>query len=216
MLPAEIEKRSFEIIQSEAGTHGFSDDHWRVVSRIIHTSADFEYLKTVRIHPDAVETGVNAICSGKAVITDTRMAQSGIRKRELDSFGCELLCFIDAPQTAEMAKRNKTTRARAAVDAAASTMEGGIYVVGNAPTALLRLLELIERKKASPALIVGLPVGFVNAAESKEALIESGHAHISNLGRKGGSNVAAAVVNALIIIASNRPASRRDPDPGAI
>ncbi len=216
MLPAEIEKRSFEIIESEAGPHGFSDEQWTVVSRMIHTSADFEYLKTVRIHPGALEAGVNAIRSGKTVVTDTRMALSGIRRRDLDSFGCDLVCLMDAPETAEAAERLKTTRARAAVDAAVSIMKGGIYVVGNAPTALLRLLELIEAQQAAPALIVGLPVGFVNAAESKEALIESDYPHISNIGRKGGSNVAAAVVNALIKIASNRPAPRRNPARDAI
>ncbi len=215
MLPAEIEKRSFEIIESEAGPHGFSDEQWTVVSRMIHTSADFEYLKTVRIHPGALDAGVNAIRSGKTVVTDTQMARSGIRRRDLDSFGCDLVCLIDATETVETAARSKTTRARAAVDAAVSIMEGGIYVVGNAPTALFRLLELIGEKKVSPALIVGLPVGFVNAAESKEALVESGCPHISNAGRKGGSNVAAAVVNALLIIA-NRPGRRSTPDPAAI
>ena len=199
MLPAEIEKRSFEIIAEEAGNHGFTQEQWAVVARMIHTSADFEYIDTVRIHPEAIEAGLNAIRSGKSIFTDTRMALSGIRKRDLVRFGCQVSCFIDDPEVAARAERENTTRAHVAVDVASDKMEGGICVIGNAPTALLRLLELIKEKKAAPALVVGLPVGFVNAAESKAALVESGWPHISNVGRKGGSNLAAAVVNALII-----------------
>ena len=204
MLPAEIEKRSFEIIGEEAGDHGFSNEQWAVVARMIHTSADFEYIDTVRIHPGAIDAGVKAIRSGKMIFTDTRMALSGIRKRDLERFGGGVSCLIDDPEVAARAERENTTRAHAAVDLAVDRMEGGICVVGNAPTALLRLLELVKEKKATPALIVGLPVGFVNAAESKAALVESGWPHISNVGRKGGSNLAAAVVNALIILAGNK------------
>jgi precorrin-8X/cobalt-precorrin-8 methylmutase len=203
MLPAEIENKSFKIIRAEAGDHDFSPDRWTVVSRMIHTSADFDYLKTVRFHHDAIAAGIKAIRSGKNIITDTRMAQAGIRKRDLAEFGCQLICLIDAPDVIETAGQKKTTRAFAAVDAAVDRMKGGIYVVGNAPTALLRLLELIRDKKAAPSLIVGFPVGFVNAGESKDALIRSGGdvPYITNKGRKGGSGVAAAVVNALIKIA---------------
>jgi precorrin-8X/cobalt-precorrin-8 methylmutase len=200
MLPSEIEDKSFEIIDAEAGDHGFSPELWTVVSRLIHTSADFEYINTVRFHDDAVAEGIGAIQSGKNIITDTHMAEAGIRKRDLKTFGCQLMCFIDAPEVIEAAKRNKTTRAYAAVDAAVEQMKGGIYVVGNAPTALLRLLELIKENRAEPSLIVGLPVGFVNAAESKQALINANVPYITNAGRKGGSNVAAAVVNALIAL----------------
>jgi precorrin-8X/cobalt-precorrin-8 methylmutase len=203
MLPAEIENKSFEIIRAEAGDHDFSPDQWTVVSRMIHTSADFDYLKTVRFHDDAIAAGINAIRSGKNILTDTRMAEAGIRKKDLAKFGCQLRCLIDSPDVIETAKREKTTRACAAVDAAVDHMKGGIYVVGNAPTALLRLLELIRENKAAPSLIIGLPVGFVNAEESKDALVHAGGhiPYITNAGRKGGSNVAAAVVNALIKIA---------------
>jgi precorrin-8X/cobalt-precorrin-8 methylmutase len=202
MLPAEIENKSFEIIKAEAGDHGFSSEQWTVVSRMIHTSADFDYLKTVRFHHDAISVGINAIRSGKNIITDTHMAEAGIRKKDLSSFGGQVICLIDAPDVSETAGRKKTTRAFAAVDAAVEWMKGGIYVVGNAPTALLRLLELIDENKAAPSLIVGLPVGFVNAEESKEALLNAKDhvCYITNLGRKGGSNVAAAVVNALILL----------------
>lgn len=203
MLPAEIENKSFEIIRAEAGDHGFSSDQWTVVSRMIHTSADFDYLKTVRFHDDAIVAGIKAIRSGKNIITDTHMAEAGIRKRDLASFGCQLICLIDSTDVIETAGREKTTRAFAAVDAAVDQMKGGIYVVGNAPTALMRLLELIRKNKAAPSLILGLPVGFVNAEESKDSLIHAGGGvpYITNVGRKGGSNVAAAVVNALIKLA---------------
>lgn len=205
MIPAEIEKKSFEIIETEAGNHGFSPDRWAVVSRMIHTSADFDYLKTIRFHDDAVAAGIMAIRSGKNIITDTRMAQSGIRKSEPAKFGCRVMCLIDSPDVIKTAGIEKTTRACAAVDAAIALMKGGIYVVGNAPTALLRLLELMNENKADPSLIIGLPVGFVNAAESKAALVNAGLGvpYITNVGRKGGSNVAASVVNALILMAIN-------------
>jgi len=202
MIPADIENKSFEIIKAEAGDHGFSSDQWTVVSRMIHTSADFDYLKTVSFHHEAIVAGIKAIRSGKNIITDTHMAEAGIRKSDLAKFGCRLMCLIDSPDVIETAGREKTTRARAAVDAAVEFIKGGIYVVGNAPTALLRLLELVREQKAAPSLIIGLPVGFVNAEESKDALIDAGACvpYITSVGRKGGSNVAAAVVNALILI----------------
>lgn len=201
MKPHEIEELSFQIIEQEAGVHGFSPRQWAVVRRMIHTSADFEYLETVRFHPRAIEAGLHAICSGKSVITDTEMARAGIRKPEIRRFGGEVLCLMGDPKVGEMAAKTETTRARAAVDAARERMADGIYVVGNAPTALLRLLELIDAGTAHPALVIGLPVGFVNAAESKAQLIESEIPHIANLGRKGGSNLAASAVNALALMA---------------
>lgn len=201
MKPEDIEKKSFQIIEAEAGSHGFDDRTWQVIRRMIHTSADFEYMKTVHFHDKAITIGIQAIISGKSIFTDTEMARSGIRKRDLTHFGGTTNCLISDPNVMEMAKKTGHTRAAAAVDEATDQMDGGIYVIGNAPTALLRLLELIEQKKANPALIIGFPVGFVNAAESKDALIESGCPHISNRGRKGGSTIAASVVNALIIMA---------------
>jgi precorrin-8X/cobalt-precorrin-8 methylmutase len=201
MKPDEIESLSFSIIDKEAGEHGFPPDAWRIVRRMIHTSADFEYLRTVRFHPRAIEAGIAAIRAGKAVVTDTRMAQAGIRKVLIERFGGSVACFIDDPEVVRRAAENGSTRAGVAVDTAMERTEGGIYVVGNAPTALFRLLELIREKRANPALIVGLPVGFVNAAESKAALVEIDHPYISNIGRKGGSNVAASVINALALLA---------------
>jgi len=201
MKPEEIEHKSFEIIDREAGPHNFSNQQWCVVRRMIHTTADFEFKEMVRFHPDAMAAGIGAIRQGKTVITDTNMARVGIRTNDLARFGATVTCYMNDPLIHAAAKSNGTTRARAAVDMAVADMTDGIYVVGNAPTALLRLLELIHEKKARPALIVGLPVGFVNAAESKAALIETDYPYISNVGRKGGSNVAASVVNALAILA---------------
>lgn len=201
MKPHEIEQLSFQIIDSEAGAHGFSADQWQVVRRVIHTSADFEWQTMIRMHPEAVSAGVAAIRRGCAIVTDTNMARVGIRRRDLVRFGGTVGCYMTDERVMKAAAREGITRARAAVDLAAADCSGGIYVVGNAPTALLRLIELMEQGKARPALVVGLPVGFVNAAESKASLLECDVPHISNVGRKGGSNVAAAVVNALIVMA---------------
>ena len=204
MKPADIEAESFRIIDREAGPHGFGPEEWRVVRRMIHTSADFDYLRTVRFHPNAIAAGTAAIRSGRAIITDTHMARSGIRKADLKRFGVTVQCFMDEPEIHAAALATGGTRAAAAVDAAGAQITDGIYVVGNAPTALLRLIEQVRLNLARPALIVGLPVGFVNAAESKAALAQLDHPFITNTGRKGGSNVAAAVVNALLLLAQDK------------
>ena len=201
MKPDEIERSSFQIIDQEAGAHHFTAQQWSIVRRMIHTTADFEFKEMVRFHPHAVSAGIEAIRNGKMIITDTNMARVGIRKKEVETYGGQVKCFINDPLIHEKAAVTGGTRAKAAVDMAVSEMKDGIYVVGNAPTALLRLIELVSAKKARPALIIGLPVGFVNAAESKAALMEMDYPHISNVGRKGGSNLAASVVNALAILA---------------
>jgi len=202
MTPNEIEARSFTIIDNEAGPHAFSSDEWQIVRRMIHTSADFDYMKTVRFHPNAIPKGIQAIHEGKPIITDTTMAKSGINAAGLARFGCQVTCLIQDAQVCLTAKNAGNTRAAAAVDGALAEMEGGLYVIGNAPTALLRLIELIKAGLANPALVIGLPVGFVNAAESKAELMAMDFPSISNLGRKGGSTVAACVVNALVKLAT--------------
>ncbi len=201
MKPEEIETQSFQIIDAEAGSHDFPPDQWQIVRRMVHTSADFEYIQTVRIHPQAIQAGLKAIKAGRSIFTDTHMAQVGIRKNELIPFGVSVKCLITDATVVEIARQQGITRAQAAVTAAIDGMQNGIYVIGNAPTALLRLIELINQKKARPALIIGLPVGFVNAAESKAALLELDFPQITNVGRKGGSTLAAGVVNALAIMA---------------
>jgi precorrin-8X/cobalt-precorrin-8 methylmutase len=210
MLPEEIERQSFRIIGKEAGPHPFDARHWQVVRRMIHTSADFEYLESVRFHPGAITAGITAIRNGKPVITDTHMARTGIRQRDLAGFGVEIRCFMTDPATLRSASENGTTRAHAAVDVAARELAGGIFVVGNAPTALLHLMELMARGEAAPALVVGLPVGFVNAAESKAKLMAGDTPFITNVGRKGGSNIAAAVINALILMAREEAEASHD------
>jgi len=204
MKPEEIESTSFDIIDREAGKHDFNGPQWSIVRRMIHTTADFEFMDIVRFHPGAIAAGIEAIRNGKIIITDTNMARVGIRTRDLAPFGALVKCYMNEPMIHERAKSNGSTRAKVAVDMALSDMKDGIYVVGNAPTALLRLIELINEGQARPALIIGLPVGFVNAAESKAALMELDYPYISNLGRKGGSNLAASVVNALIILAGEK------------
>lgn len=209
MKPHEIEAKSFAIIDAEAGPHNFGPDEWKIVRRMIHTTADFEYMQMVRISNNAVAAGIKAIRNGCTVITDTNMAKTGIRKDLLAGFGSRCECLMADPRVAEQATERGVTRARVAVEKAAHMMENGIYVVGNAPTALLHLLDMINNKAANPALVVGLPVGFVNAAESKAALVETKIPYISNVGRKGGSNVAASVINALVLIAKDKVAGER-------
>ncbi len=201
MKPQEIEDVSFQIIEKEAKDHGFDEKHWPVVRRMIHTSADFDYIHTIRFGNKAVEKGIAAIQSGCSMLTDTNMARVGIRKTEIAHFRGTVSCLMTDPEVAARALAEGTTRALAAVELAADRIKHGIYVVGNAPTALLHLIRLIEEGRADPALVIGLPVGFVNAAESKQALMALDTPYITNAGRKGGSNVAAAVVNALAIMA---------------
>jgi precorrin-8X/cobalt-precorrin-8 methylmutase len=204
MKPQDIESLSFNIIDKEAGPHGFTQEQWPIVRRMIHTSADFEWMKIVRFHPEAVTKGIEAIRSGKSIITDTQMARMGIRKKVIESYGGNVKCFMNDPLVAKKAIEKGITRAKVAMDVAAEFHKGGIYVVGNAPTALLRLIELIDTQIINPDLIVGLPVGFVNAAESKALLLEHNHPpFITNIGRKGGSAIAASVINALIVLSKN-------------
>ncbi len=201
MKPEEIEKLSFSIIDEEAGNHGFTREEWSIVRRMIHTSADFEYVHSIRFSGDPIAVGIKAIRAGKNIITDTQMARAGIRKKSMERFGGRVSCLISDKDVVAKAKEEGTTRARMAVDLSVDALEGGIYAVGNAPTALLRLIELINEDKIQPALILGFPVGFVNAAESKALLTEINIPFITNESRKGGSNIVASVVNALTILA---------------
>ena len=202
--PLEIEKRSFEIIDREAGDHGWAPDAWSIVRRMIHTTADFDFVTTVRMHGSAVEKGIEALKAGAAIFCDTNMCRSGISKARLAPYGCKVECLITDEKVKAIAEKNNMTRAAAAVDAALPELDGAIYVVGNAPTALFRLMEVIGSGKAAPALVVGLPVGFVNAAESKEELSRMDYPHITALGRKGGSALAASVINALAVLCGTR------------
>jgi len=199
--PGEIEAESFRRIEAEAGRHGWAPAAWQVVRRMIHTTADFDYISQTRIHPRALEAGITALRQGRPVITDTRMLAAGISTGRLGRLGVTVRCLMDDPEVARAAAARGLTRAAVAMERALPEAAGGIVAIGNAPTALLRLLELLEGGAPPPALIVGLPVGFVNAAEAKEALSRTDYPHITALGRKGGSAVAASVVNALALLA---------------
>jgi precorrin-8X/cobalt-precorrin-8 methylmutase len=204
--PGEIERQSFAIIDAEAPAHAFAPAAWSVIRRMIHTTGDFSWVETTRLHPRAISAGVAALRAGRPVFTDTRMAQAGIGVKRLAAWGSPVECLIDAPEVAASASAQGVTRALAAIDASLAFMAGGVYVIGNAPTALLRLVEHLAAGRVAPALVVGLPVGFVNAAESKVALAGQDRTpYITALGRKGGSAVAASVLNALAVLAASAP-----------
>lgn len=202
--PEQIEAESFRIINDEAGEHGWPEPEWQVVRRAIHTSADFEYVQSMILSDDVITKAIAELKNGSGIVTDTTMALSGISKPRLTTLGCSLSCHIADPDVAELANKEGITRSIAAMRKAVANPANRIFVIGNAPTALFELLRLTELGIAKPALIIGLPVGFVGAEESKNALAGGTHdiPFITNIGRKGGSNVAAAVINALAIQAA--------------
>lgn len=204
VLPSEIEKRSFEIIESEL-PHALPEREKPIIMRVIHTTADFDYCDNLKFSENAVGSALDAIRRGAVFVTDTNMALAGINKPALEKLGCSARCFMSEPEIAEAAKTKGTTRAHASVDKAAEIKDRPvIYAVGNAPTALMRICELHGGGRFSPSLVIGAPVGFVNVVHSKEMLLSTDLPYIAAVGRKGGSNVAAAICNALLYIASAR------------
>ena len=206
-LPADIERTSISIITRELDELGLTPppETAAVVKRVIHTTADFDYAKNLRFTPGAVQAAVRALQRGAVIVTDTNMALAGISRPGLAKLGCEAVCYMADPAVAEAAKQAGTTRAVAAMHRAAREHLGAILAVGNAPTALLTIAEEIEAG-LRPALVIGMPVGFVNVVESKETLFAVCEQHgvpaIAAMGRKGGSNVAAAICNALVYSAA--------------
>ena len=206
-LPADIERTSISIITRELDELGLTPppETAAVVKRVIHTTADFDYAKNLRFTPGAVQAAVGALQGGAVIVTDTNMALAGISRPGLAKLGCEAVCYMADPAVAEAAKQAGTTRAVAAMHRAAREHPGAILAVGNAPTALLTIAEEIE-SGLRPALVIGVPVGFVNVVESKETLFAICEQHgvpaIAAMGRKGGSNVAAAICNALVYSAA--------------
>jgi precorrin-8X/cobalt-precorrin-8 methylmutase len=196
--PYEIEKRSFEIITEELGDKTFPEEIGKVVKRIIHTTADFTFADITIINNDAIEKAKEALKAGKNIYTDTKMAMSGINKRKLGELGGAVLNFVSDSDVAEKAKEEGVTRSIVAMRKAIKENPEGIFVIGNAPTALFELMKQIEQGNARPSLVVGVPVGFVGAAESKEELLKLDVPYIVTRGRKGGSNVAAAIINAIL------------------
>lgn len=204
VLPNEIEKRSFEIIEGEL-PHPLPEREKPIIMRVVHTTADFDYCDNLKFSENALDSAFDAISRGAVFITDTNMALAGINKPTLEKLGCTAKCFMSDPDIAEAAKNRGTTRALASVDKAAEIKDRPvIYAVGNAPTALMRICELYEEGRFSPSLVIGAPVGFVNVVHSKELLLSTDIPYIAAVGRKGGSNVAAAICNALLYITAGR------------
>lgn len=195
--PMEIENASMSIIESEIGEHSFSKEELLIVKRIIHTTADFEYKNLVEISKDAIEASKKVFKKSFTIYTDTNMALSGINKIALSKLNGKAICYVNLDEVHKVAKEKGITRSMAALEKACED-NVDIFVFGNAPTALFKLKELIKSGKANPSLIIAVPVGFVGAAESKENLDELNVPYIRVKGRKGGSTVAAAIVNALM------------------
>ena len=206
LRPADIERESMRIIGGELAQRGIAlpPEHEAVVKRVIHTTADFDYAGSLRFTDGGAEAAVAALREGRSIVTDTNMAKAGISKAALSKLGGEAVCFMADPETVRQARERGVTRAAVCMERAAAEHPGGALAVGNAPTALLRLCELMEGG-LRPAFVVAVPVGFVNVVESKERAFEAcgryGVPCIAAMGRKGGSNVAAAICNALLYAA---------------
>ncbi len=203
VAPADIEARSMELIRQELGERTFPAEQMPVIQRVIHTSADFDYADNLVFSANGVEQGIAAIKGGCTIVTDTQMAFSGVNKKVLERFGGKAVCFMSDPDVAAEAKQRGETRATVSMERAAALPGPLILAIGNAPTALVRACELIDEGRLNPALVIGVPVGFVNVVESKELLLTMEVPYIVARGRKGGSNVAAAICNALLYQASN-------------
>lgn len=204
VLPREIEKRSFEIIGEELGDVVLDPVNEAVIKRVIHTTADFDYVNNLCFSEGAVQKGIAALKQGACIVTDTQMARAGINKTTLSALGGEAYCFISDPEVAAEAKEKGITRSAVSMDKAAALNKPLIFAIGNAPTALVRLYELINEGKLNPLLVIGVPVGFVNVVEAKELFMQLDVPYIVARGRKGGSNVAAAICNALLYQAKDR------------
>lgn len=198
MKPMDIEKRSFEIITEILGDRALTPENELVIKRVIHTTADFDYADNLAFSEGAVAKGIEALRSGCHIVTDTTMALSGINKTTLGKLGGQVHCFIADPDVAQEAKARGVTRSTVSMEKAAKLEQPCIFAIGNAPTALIALHDLMKSGKVKPALIIGVPVGFVNVVESKELIMGDDVPYIVARGRKGGSNVAAAICNAML------------------
>lgn len=200
VIPSEIEKRSFEIITKELEMMGkvIPEEEAPVTKRVIHTSADFEYADTICYSENAIKIARDMIKNGAHIVTDTNMAMAGINKKKLAGYGGEVHCFMADEKVAEIAKERGVTRATVSMEKAAELGVPVIFAIGNAPTALISLYEMMEKGIYRPEFVIGVPVGFVNVVAAKELFLHSDVPYIINRGRKGGSNIAAAIVNALV------------------
>ena len=199
--PREIEKNSMQIIEDNVPElHNLPYEHKEIIKRVIHTTGDLTFGDLVYIHPKAVVSGLTAIRSGRSIVTDINMLKTGINKNRLEALAINAYCYIAEPQVIEESKKTGLTRAMIAMRLAAREAKDGIIAIGNAPTALFTLCDLIKSGEANPALVIGTPVGFVGAKESKELLMQMDIPHITVPGTKGGSTIAAAIVNALLYL----------------
>lgn len=194
-----IEDKSMEIIENEIGSHPYSKDEWPIVRRVIHSTADFDFARQNMIvfHKNAISNGINALKNGCNIIVDVNGVIGGLNKENLKEYGNNVICNISEPRIVEEAKKLNKTRAQTSMRMAASEMNGGVVAIGNAPTALVEVIQMIRENVTRPALVIGIPVGFVYAVESKDELQTVDIPYITNKGRKGGSPCASAIVNAL-------------------
>lgn len=203
-LGRSIEDSSFAVIDKEVGAHAFASGEWQVVRRVIHATADFEFKDLMRFHPDAVRAGIAALRGGCPLIVDVKMITAGLNEERLSAYGCRVYSHISDEDVIATAKAQNTTRAIEAMRKAhkLGLLEGAVVAIGNAPTALLELVRLVKEDGARPALIIGVPVGFVSAAESKAAVLDIDTPTIVARGRKGGSPIAVAIVHALLLLST--------------
>lgn len=203
-LGRSIEDGSFAVIDAEAGPHEFDPGQWQVVRRVIHATADFEFKTLMRFSPGAVAAGITALRGGCPLIVDVKMIIAGLNEARLAAYGCEVSCYISDDDVIAEAKARNSTRAIEAMRKAhrQGRLDGAIVAIGNAPTALLEIARLVKEESAKPALVIGVPVGFVSAAESKEAALAMPTPHIVARGRKGGSPIAVAIVHALLLLSA--------------
>lgn len=194
-----IEDASMQMIEDEIGSHNFDEFEWPIVRRVIHTTADFDFAdkNTILFSKNAIQNGINALKNGCSIVVDVNGVIGGMNKQNPKTYGNEIVCRISDADIMEKAKQQGKTRSQVCMRASAEQINGGIVAIGNAPTALLEVLKMAKEGIISPALVIGIPVGFIKAAESKEELVSSDTQYISNKGRKGGSAVAAAIINAL-------------------
>lgn len=206
VLPGEIEKRSFEIIGEELLSRGIilPKETEFVTKRVIHASADFEYADTLMFSEHAIETAQRLLLNGADIVTDTNMALSGVHKKTLEKLGGQVHCFMADGEIARIAKESGETRAYVSMRKASEMKKDVIFAIGNAPTALISLYEMIQSGKYKPAFVIGVPVGFVNVEVSKEMIMDTGVEYIVNRGRKGGSTIAAAICNSLLYSVGER------------
>jgi precorrin-8X/cobalt-precorrin-8 methylmutase len=206
----DIEKRSFEIIESEVGDHQYNENEWVIVRRVIHATADFDFADKGKIifHKKAIESAFNALRERCTIVTDVDMVLTAINKKSIIDLGLKAVCYISDSMVAEQAHRLGKTRSETAMRLAAKDMDGGIVAIGNAPTALYEVISMVREGITKPAVVVGIPVGFVSAAESKEELAKMHNLpFITNVGRKGGSSAVSSIINAIMLLYQSKRSS---------